>query len=128
MDYLLKIDTAHSTYTESAPLVSRLKLTKGRLVGGWLYFPAGPAGTLNLQVKLGLHQILPFTVGESYALNGCVIPLNIDLDILQHPLSLDILTWNTSITYEHTCSLCLFLDPVVPPRSKQGWWTKLVGK
>jgi len=128
MDYLRHITTEHSTYTEAAPKQTVMLITKGRIVGGWLFFPSGPAGTLHVVVRRGIHQVFPVDPGNSYALDDCVIPLFGGVEITQPPLQLEIITWNTSTTYNHTLTLCLFLDPFSDPRTRKNWLSRILGK
>lgn len=87
------------------------RLTRGRLVGGFLYFPSGPAGLLHFIAKIGIHQILPFDVGQNYAMDDCVIPLSLSIDLPEPPFIIDLITWNDSSSYEHSLTVGLFLDP-----------------
>lgn len=128
MDYAWKIDTPHTIYTEAEPLVSTLQLTRGRLVSGFLYFPAGPAGLLHLVVLRGLHQILPVNQGSNYALNDCVVPLFLDLALDQPPFALDALTWNESTDNEHTLTLALVLAPFADLSPRRSFFSRLLGR
>jgi len=127
VDYLKAISTAHSTYTEGAPLTTKLQLTMGRLVGGWVWFPSGPAGVLHLKAEIGGHQILPSTPGENYALNNVVVPFNLDYDITTFPLTLDLHTWNDSTVYAHNLAVCIFMNPLAVPEKKRTFWGMLRG-
>lgn len=126
MDFSKYISTAHSTYSESSPLITDLLITKGRIKGGWLYFPSGPAGTLHLKVLRAGHQILPATPEEDLALNDIVVPLFINQDINDVPLSLQLYTWNTSTTLAHALTICFFLDPWEPPRPQMSWIRRIL--
>lgn len=126
MDFVRKITTAHTIFSADNPKKTTLQITKGRLVGGVIYFPPGPAGTLHVVVLNGIHQIIPANQGRDYALNDCVIPLYINLEIDQPPLTLDILTWNDSTTYDHELTLCLFLDPFSDPRERKSWISRIL--
>ena len=110
MDFIYKITTPKAG-TAGNPKTTIARLTRGRLTGGFLYFPAGPAGTLHFLAKRGVHQILPFNVGQSYALDDCVVPLNFALTLAEPPFQIDLITWNTSVLYEHTLTVAIFLDP-----------------
>lgn len=126
MDYVVRIKTAHSTYTHDAPLVTPLHLTRGRLVGGWVHFPPGPAGLLHLRVTRGIHQILPFNNGQDYALDDAVAPLLVNHLLDQPPFTLNIQTWNESTTIDHTLSVCLFLEPFIDLERKRSWLERLL--
>lgn len=115
MDFSKYIVTPKNT-AEAAPLVTGLKLTKGRLTGGFLYFPYGPAGTLHLLARIGIHQILPFNTGENLSLDAAVIPISLGIDLAEPPYWIDLITWNDSATYDHACTICFFLDPHLKPR------------
>ena len=110
MDFLFYISTPTEN-KESNPKVSPLRLTKGRLTGGFLYFPSGPAGTLHFIARVGLHQILPFNPGENYRLNDCVIPFSLGVGLLEPPFIVDCITWNDSTDYPHALTVCFFLAP-----------------
>lgn len=111
MDFCKYISTPAGT-TEAAPLVTRLELTHGRLVGGFIYFPAGPAGVLHLQVKIGIHQILPFNTGESIRLDDCVFPFSLGIDLSEPPFYVDVVTWNDSLSYAHALTILFNLEPI----------------
>lgn len=128
MDCLVAISTAHSTYSEGAPLVTKVRLTLGRLVGGWAYFPRGPAGVLHFTADIGGHQILPSTPGQNYGLDDCVVPFHLDYDLVDFPVVLNIRSWNTSTTYDHALVVCVFVNPLVLPHTQKSWLDKLRGK
>lgn len=110
MDYVQYISTPANT-TEAEPLVTTLKLTRGRLSGGSVYFPSGPAGTLHLLIRVAIHQIFPFNVGQNLRLDNCVFPLSIGIDLLEPPYQVEIVTWNDSTLYAHVLTVCLQLQP-----------------
>lgn len=97
-------------WTESAPKVTKLKLTKGRLTGGFLFFPPGPAGTLHFLARVGLLQLIPFTPGENYHLDDCVIPFALGIDLLEPPYEIELVTWNDSLSFSHALTVCFFLS------------------
>ena len=110
MDFAKYISTPKET-TETSPLVTRLKLTKGRLTGGLLYFPYGPAGTLHFTARISNHQILPFNPGENFRLNDCVLPVSLGIDLTEPPYEIDLVTWNDSTEYSHSMTIVFYLDP-----------------
>jgi len=119
VDYITYISTP-ITATEDAPLVTTLTLSKGRLTGGFLFFPRGPSGYLHFIARIGVHQILPFNVNQSYRLNGCVVPLHLDIDFFTPPFLIDLVTWNDSTTLSHVLTVGIFLDPYAKPRIRKG--------
>ena len=110
MDFLAYISTPKNTMV-SEPKITQLHLTKGRLVGGFLFYPSGPAGTLHFLARIGLHQILPFNQGESFRLDDCVVPFSLGIHLLEPPFVVDLVTWNDSNNHAHVLSVCFFLDP-----------------
>ncbi len=110
MDFSAYISTPKNT-TEVDPKITPLTLTRGRLIGGFLYFPSGPAGLLHFLARAGGHQFLPFTPGESFRLDDCVIPFSLDIDILEPPFIIDVVTWNDSNNHAHALTVCFFLAP-----------------
>ena len=110
MDFLRYITTPVGV-TEAAPLVTKLKLTKGRLTGGFLYFPSGPAGKLHFLARQGIHQLLPFNTGENLRLDDCMVPFNLGIDLNEPPYEIDLVTWNDSVLYDHVLTVCFFLEP-----------------
>lgn len=111
MIYIKRVTTPANTL-ESDPLRSRLTVTRGRLRGGWVYFPYGPAGELHLQIKVGIHQIFPFNPDSDLALDDAVVPLDFCLEIDTPPYSVDIYTWNDDADNDHTLTVCLSITPV----------------
>ncbi len=110
MDFCRYISTPKNT-AESGPKITTLQVTKGRLIGGFLFFPSGPAGKLHFQALVGLHQILPFNRDENFRLDDCVIPFSLGIDLLEPPYNIDLVTWNDSTSYPHALTVCFFLDP-----------------
>lgn len=109
MDFLKYIST-DKKYSESDPLITHLKLTRGRLTGGFLFFPSGPAGVLHFIARIGVHQILPFNTGQNYSLDDCVIHFSLGIDLDEPPYYVDCVTWNDSTSYPHALTVCFFLD------------------
>lgn len=110
MDYLTKISTPANTH-ETAPKLTTIQLTRGRITGGFIAFPPGPAGTLNVVLKIASHQIAPYNLGQAYALNACIVDLSLNIDLKEPPFSLDVWTWNTSTSYAHEVTVAIFLSP-----------------
>ena len=119
MDYLAYISTSF-TKTKADPLITTIRLSRGRLSGGFLYFPRGPSGYLHFIARIGVHQIAPYNVGQSYRLNGCVVPLHLDIDFFEPPYHIDCVTWNDSASINHALTVCFFLDPYAKPRVAKG--------
>jgi len=109
MDYLKYIETAAGV-TAAAPQVTPVVVTKGRITGGWIHFPSGPAGKLHLIARIGGHQILPINAGESYRLDNAVVPFDLSNEILDRPCTVDLITWNESTSYTHALTVCLFIE------------------
>ncbi len=128
MDYSFQITTAHTVYTAAAPMRTVVKLSRGRLTGGWIYFPSGPAGLLHLTVLRATHQLAPFDPQQDYSLDNVIAPLSLGFDLDQPPYQVTVLTWNESTVYEHTLTVSLTLDPYfgIPP--KRSFLTNLFTK
>jgi len=112
MDILQYISTPKETL-ESDPLQTTIRLTRGRLTGGSLYFPSGPAGKLHFIARIGEHQIIPFNTGQNIRLDDAVLPLSIGVDLLEPPYELLCETWNDSTLYAHVLTLVLHLEPMI---------------
>lgn len=112
MDILQYISTPVGK-TESNPLLTTVRLTLGRLTGGSLYFPSGPAGKLHFVARIGVHQIIPFNTGQNIRLDDCVFPLSLGFDIIEPPFELVCETWNDSTLYDHVLTLVLYLEPML---------------
>ena len=119
MDYIAYISTSY-TKTKADPLITKLRLSRGRLSGGFLYFPRGPSGLLHFVARIGVHQIAPYNPDQSYRLNGCVVPLHLDIDFFEPPYLIDCVTWNESASINHALTVCFFLDPYAKPRLAKG--------
>ena len=110
MDFVKYISTAVGKDV-SNPLTTTLKLTRGRLTGGFLFFPSGPAGVLHFYARIGIHQILPFNTGENFRLDDCVIPFTLGIDLIEPPFQVECITWNDSTLYPHVLTVCFSLEP-----------------
>lgn len=112
MDILQYISTPKNTL-EADPLTTIIKLTRGRLTGGTVYFPSGPAGKLHFIALIGIHQIIPFNTGQNLRLDDCVFPLSLGIDLLEPPFELICETWNDSTLYDHALTLVLNIEPML---------------
>jgi hypothetical protein len=112
MDILQYISTPKNTL-EANPLKTTIRLTKGRLTGGKIFFPKGPRGTLHFLARIGVHQIIPFNTGQNIRLNDCVLPLSLGIDLNKPPFELKCYTWNDSTLYDHALTLVLYLEPML---------------
>lgn len=110
MDFAKYINTPKNTTIDN-PLTTTLKLTRGRLSGGFLFFPSGPAGTLHILARIGIHQILPFNTGENFRLDDCVISFSLGIDLVEAPFYVDLVTWNDSTLYDHALTISFALQP-----------------
>jgi len=119
MDYIAYISTPKEN-KKGNPKITTLRLSRGRLCGGFLYFPRGPSGYLHFIARIGVHQIVPYNIDHSYRLNGCVVPLHIDIDFFEPPYIIDCVTWNDSATIDHALTAGFFLDPYAKPRVAKG--------
>jgi len=110
LDFVLYISTPKNT-SKADPLITSLKLTKGRLTGGFLFFPSGPAGKLHFIARMGRHQILPFNAGQSYRLDDCVVNFDLGIKLYEPPFIVDCITWNESTEYSHVLNVGFALEP-----------------
>ena len=125
MDYVVYISTPAAT-TKDAPLITKVTLSKGRLAGGFLYFPRGPSGYLHFVAKVGTHQIIPYNIDQDYRLNGCVVPLYLNIDFFEPPFLIDLITWNDSAQIDHAMTACFFLDPWQKRRTPKSLVSSLI--
>jgi len=110
VDFVKYISTPLGT-AETGAVETTIKLTRGRLTGGFVYFPSGPAGTLHMLARMGVHQLIPFNKGETYHLDDCVIPFHMGIDLLTPPYEIQIVTWNTSLLFAHALTVGFYLTP-----------------
>ena len=108
MDFIQYINTPKNTSANS-PLSTSIKLTRGRLSGGFLFFPSGPAGKLHFLARIGIHQIIPFNSDENIRLDDCVVPISLGIDLLEPPYIVECITWNESTEYDHAMTVCFSL-------------------
>jgi len=111
VDFVKYITTPANT-AENAPQITTIKLTRGKLTGGWIYFPSGPAGLLHFFARIGIHQLVPFSTGENLRLDNCLAPLSLGIEIQEPPFEIDCVTWNTSTDYAHALTVCFSLEPI----------------
>jgi len=112
VDFVQYISTAVGRDV-SNPLTTTVKLTRGRLTSGFLFFPSGPAGTLHFLARIGIHQIIPFNTGQDLRLDDCVVPFTLGIDLLEPPFQVECITWNDSTLYAHVLTVCFSLVPKV---------------
>ena len=112
------INTEHSTYSKATPKRTVIKMSRGRITAGWVYFPSGPAGLLSLVLLRASYQVAPVDPQQAYRLDDAIATLTPGFDLHQPPYQLTALTWNDSTTYDHTLTISLTLDPFFgrPPK------------
>lgn len=110
MDFVKYINTEVGR-DETNPLITTIKLTRGRLTGGFLFFPSGPAGKLHFIARMGVHQLIPFNSDESYHMDDCIVPFHLGIDLSMPPYEIDCVTWNESTDYPHALTVGFFLTP-----------------
>ncbi len=94
-------------------MVTTIKLTKGRLTGGSIYFTSGPAGKLHFIARMGVHQVIPFNTGQNLRLDDCVFPFSLGFDLVEPPFDLDCETWNDSTLFDHALTVVLNIEPMI---------------
>jgi hypothetical protein len=111
VDFVHYINTPAETI-KSSPLVTTIKLTRGKLSAGWVFFPRGPAGTLHLIAEYHSVQIIPWNTGQDLRLDDCVAPLHLGIQLDEPPFDVQVYTWNDSTEYAHALTVCLSLEPL----------------
>lgn len=109
MDYAKYISTPKNTLATS-PLTTIIRVTKGALKAGWIYFPVGPAGKLYCQIFHGDYQLAPANRGEAYHIDNGFVKIRFGSRIDAMPYELSIVTWNTSTQYDHALTVGIALD------------------
>ena len=109
MNYAVEISTPMNTL-QSAAVKTDLRLTEGFLRGGWIYFPAGPAGLLHCQIYHESVQIVPANRGGSLNLADVLAPVDLHLQLKYPPYLVTVLTWNLSTLYDHVLTVYLNLQ------------------
>ena len=112
MDFVRYINTPVGRDAASR-LTTSVKLTRGRLTGGVLYFPSGPAANLHFLARIAAHQILPFNADENFQLDDCIMPFTLGIDLLEPPFEIQCVTWNDSVLYSHAMTVSFSLTPKV---------------
>lgn len=111
MDFIYSITTPQNTL-EAAPLVTPVKLTRGKLVSGWIYFPSDALNNLYFIARIGSHQVTPFNPSSSITLSDCIAPLTFGIELKEPPFIVDLITWNISTTADYYLSVCFALEPI----------------
>lgn len=101
MIYSIAITTDAST-TEANAKKTTIKLTAGIITKVGILIPAGHAGLTFCRIHRALHQIFPSIAGQYFTGDGVYISWDDYLPILYPPFDVDIYTWNTDDTYNHT--------------------------
>jgi len=111
VDFYKYISTPKNTSADN-PLTTTIKLARGKLTGGFVFFPSGPAGLLHFIANVGVHQILPFNTGENYRLDDALANFHLSITLAEPPFLIDCITWNDSTLYDHVLSVCFYLEPI----------------
>ena len=122
MNYAFEIDTPANT-PQSAPQVTRKRVSAGRIRQFIVYFPPGNAGLLHMRIRHGAHSLLPYNLESD--LNGENIKYDLPEDILidRQTWQITIETWNTDDTFPHKVYVIMsILEEVTPP----SWVTVLL--
>jgi hypothetical protein len=115
MEYEIEVTVPANTLA-SSPVVETLKLDKGVLEEGWIYFPYGCAHLVQVRVFKGAFQIAPFNRDGWLRGNGARVPLATKYDMTEAPFYLTVKACSPGTTLEHKITVHVGLNPVYVAR------------
>jgi len=95
----------------SDPEVVELKLTPGVIEHLSLYFPAGSAGNLYVQLWLNGYQLVPWERGQWLRGDDLLIPDYGRYEVDEEPYLLTVKGYSTASNYSHSALVSVELTP-----------------
>lgn len=93
------------------PEVAEVKLTPGVIEHLALYFPAGSAGNLYIQLWLNGYQLVPWERGQWLRGDDLLIPDSGRYEVDEEPYLLTIKGYSTATNYAHSALVSVELTP-----------------
>jgi len=97
--------------TIDAPEVAEVKLTPGVIEHLSLYFPAGSAGNLYIQLWLNAYQLVPWERGQWLRGDDLLIPDYGRYEVEEEPYLLTVKGYSTAPNYPHSALVSVELTP-----------------
>ena len=97
--------------TIDAPEVAEVKLTPGLIEHLALYFPAGSAGNLYIQLWLNGYQLVPWERGQWLRGDDLLIPDSGRYEVDEEPYLLTVKGYSTAVNYSHSALVSVELTP-----------------
>jgi len=97
--------------TIDAPEVAEVKLTPGVIEHLSLYFPAGSAGNLYVQLWLNAYQLVPWERGQWLRGDDLLIPDYGRYEVDEEPYLLTVKGYSTAPNYPHSALVSVELTP-----------------
>lgn len=110
MRYYVELEVPASTPITD-PEVVELKLTPGVIDHLALYFPAGSAGNLYIQLWLNGYQLVPWERGQWLRGDDLLIPDSGRYEVNEEPYLLTVKGYSTASNYAHSALVSVELTP-----------------
>jgi len=98
--YTATVTTVANT-SDSSPLVTNIKVTRGVLYRFEVYFPPGPSGLVGVQVRVADHQLYPVQREEWFIGDNVTIAFDDIYEMANENSLLTLRTYNTDTLYDH---------------------------
>jgi hypothetical protein len=115
MEYEIEVEVPADT-PASDPILETLKLDKGILEEGWIYFPLGCVHKVLARIYHGQFQIAPMNRDGWLRGDGARVPIASKYDLTQAPYYLTIRACSPGTTYDHAITVHVGLNPVYVAR------------
>ena len=89
----------------TAKLKTILPLSRSRIIGVMVQFPAGHVGLTHLALNIGLHQMFPTNPEAAFSSSGETIDWPEDFTLDKDPCQMEAYAWNDDTTYDHTITV-----------------------
>uniref|UniRef100_A0A6M3LPW2 Uncharacterized protein n=1 Tax=viral metagenome TaxID=1070528 RepID=A0A6M3LPW2_9ZZZZ len=95
----------------SDPEIAEIKLTPGVIDHLSVYFPAGSAGNLYVQLWLNAYQLVPWERGQWLRGDDLLIPDSGRYEVDEEPYLLTVKGYSTAVNYSHSALVSVELTP-----------------
>jgi len=93
------------------PELAVVKLTPGEIEHLAIYFPAGSAGNLYIQIWLNGYQLVPWERGQWLRGDDLLIPDSGRYEVDEEPYLLTVKGYSTAANYAHSALVSVELTP-----------------
>lgn len=103
--------TTPASQAKATPLVTRINISAGVIVGMAVTFPPGPQAQLHVTISHGTQQIMPVEPDTDVAWDMATVFALYHYEVRDHPFEIVVKSWNDDASRSHLVKVALNMLP-----------------